>query len=63
MIIEHNVDVIVVGAGISGVASAYHVLRRNPNLSVILLGQRADVGGTWSFYKYPGLRSDSDMHT
>lgn len=59
----HQSDVIVIGAGLSGIACAYHMLRRNPGLSLTMLEQRGDVGGTWDFYHYPGLRSDSDMHT
>jgi len=56
-------DVIVVGAGISGISSAYHILDRNPDASLKILEGRADVGGTWDLFQYPGLRSDSDMHT
>lgn len=61
MSMHNSSDVIVIGAGISGIAGAYHMRKYNPELSVTILEQRGDVGGTWDFFKYPGLRSDSDM--
>ncbi|MEG3165375.1 NAD(P)/FAD-dependent oxidoreductase [Sphingomonas sp. PB2P19] len=60
--VEH-VDVIVVGAGISGVAAAYHLQTRCPDRSYAILEGRAAMGGTWDLFRYPGVRSDSDMHT
>ena len=56
-------DVVIVGAGISGITFAYRLQERNPKLSYCILERRDELGGTWSFFKYPGLRSDSDMHT
>jgi cation diffusion facilitator CzcD-associated flavoprotein CzcO len=60
--VEH-VDVIVVGAGISGIGAAYHLQTSSPDRSFMILEGRADVGGTWDLFRYPGVRSDSDMHT
>ena len=59
---EH-LDVIVVGAGLSGVAAGRYVEDRCPWASFVILEARDDVGGTWDLFRYPGVRSDSDMHT
>ncbi|KAK3712635.1 hypothetical protein LTR37_009078 [Vermiconidia calcicola] len=56
-------DVVIVGAGISGVNFAYRLQERNPNLSFVILEGRHEIGGTWSLFKYPGIRSDSDLYT
>ena len=56
-------DVLVIGAGISGISSARHVLRDNSAASLVVLERRARVGGTWDLFRYPGIRSDSDMPT
>ena len=56
-------DVVVIGAGISGINTAYRLQERNPELSYIVLEGRHEMGGTWSLFKYPGLRSDSDLYT
>jgi cation diffusion facilitator CzcD-associated flavoprotein CzcO len=58
-----RVDVLVVGAGISGIGAAVHLRRRCPDHSFVILEARDDVGGTWDLFRYPGVRSDSDMHT
>ncbi|WP_167152182.1 NAD(P)/FAD-dependent oxidoreductase [Streptomyces sp. MBT27] len=60
---QQHVDVLVIGAGISGISAACHVLRGNPSASVVVLERRARVGGTWDLFRYPGIRSDSDMST
>ncbi|WP_306320321.1 MULTISPECIES: NAD(P)/FAD-dependent oxidoreductase [unclassified Streptomyces] len=60
---QHHVDVMVIGAGISGISAAAHVLRDQPGASLVVLERRARVGGTWDLFKYPGIRSDSDMPT
>ncbi|MER5479503.1 NAD(P)/FAD-dependent oxidoreductase [Streptomyces sp. NPDC002734] len=60
---QQHVDVLVVGAGISGISAAHHVLRDNPDSSLLVLERRARVGGTWDLFRYPGIRSDSDMPT
>jgi cation diffusion facilitator CzcD-associated flavoprotein CzcO len=59
---EH-VDVLVVGAGISGIGAAYHLQSKCPDRSYAILERRENVGGTWDLFRYPGIRSDSDMHT
>ncbi len=56
-------DVIIVGAGISGISAAYHVQKYCPQKSYAVLEGRAALGGTWDLFRYPGVRSDSDMHT
>ena len=58
-----NFDVIIIGAGISGVNAAYRLQESLPDYSYALLEGRAEMGGTWSLFKYPGIRSDSDLHT
>ncbi|MFM7617093.1 MAG: flavin-containing monooxygenase [Actinomycetes bacterium] len=59
---EH-VDVLIVGAGISGIGAAWHLQHRSPHRTFAILEGRDDLGGTWSLFRYPGIRSDSDMHT
>ncbi|KAM0853284.1 hypothetical protein ACQ4PT_051186 [Festuca glaucescens] len=56
-------DVVIVGAGISGINFAYRLQERNPELSYCILDGRHQVGGTWSLFQYPGIRSDSDLYT
>ncbi len=58
-----HVDVLVVGAGLSGIGAGYHLKTMCPDRSFIILEGRADLGGTWDLFRYPGVRSDSDMHT
>ncbi len=58
-----HVDVIVIGAGISGIGQAHHLQVESPNRTYLILEGRADIGGTWDLFRYPGIRSDSDMHT
>ncbi|MGL6235812.1 MAG: flavin-containing monooxygenase [Segniliparus sp.] len=58
-----DLDVLIIGAGISGISAAWHVQRRCPGKRFAVLEARDSLGGTWDFFKYPGLRSDSDMHT
>ena len=57
------VDVVIVGAGISGISAAVHLRKQCPELKVVMLEARGAVGGTWDLFRYPGVRSDSDMHT
>jgi cation diffusion facilitator CzcD-associated flavoprotein CzcO len=59
---EH-VDVLVVGAGISGIDAAYHLRRDCPGKTFVVLESQADYGGTWRTHRYPGIRSDSDLFT
>lgn len=56
-------DVLIVGAGLSGIGAAAHLTMQCPNKNFAILEQRADMGGTWDLFRYPGIRSDSDMHT
>jgi monooxygenase len=56
-------DVIIIGAGLSGIGAACHLKMKCPDKSVILLESRDAVGGTWDLFRYPGIRSDSDMYT
>ncbi len=56
-------DVLIVGAGISGIGMAAHMRMKCPGRSFAILEQRAQLGGTWGLFRYPGIRSDSDMHT
>ncbi|WP_338466816.1 NAD(P)/FAD-dependent oxidoreductase [Novosphingobium sp. ZN18A2] len=58
-----DIDVAIVGAGISGIGMAAHMEMMCPGRSYALLERRADLGGTWDLFRYPGIRSDSDMHT
>jgi len=58
-----HIDVIVVGAGLSGIAQAHHLQTRCPDRSYAILEARDAIGGTWDLFRYPGIRSDSDMHT
>ncbi|GAB3024294.1 flavin-containing monooxygenase [Mycobacterium bourgelatii] len=57
------VDVVIVGAGISGIGAAYRLTERNPNLTYTILERRAQIGGTWDLFRYPGVRSDSSIFT
>jgi monooxygenase len=56
-------DVLIVGAGISGICAAYHLQTACPDKTYALLEARERLGGTWDLFQYPGIRSDSDMHT
>ena len=60
---SEHVDVLVVGAGISGIGAGYHLNTMCPSRTYAILEGRADIGGTWDLFRYPGVRSDSDMHT
>src|SRR5271156_5471477 len=56
-------DVLIVGAGISGVGGAYHLTQQCPGTSFVVLETQSTFGGTWTTHKYPGIRSDSDLYT
>ncbi|MBM9458625.1 NAD(P)/FAD-dependent oxidoreductase [Nocardioides sp. zg-536] len=60
--LEH-LDVLIIGAGLSGIDAAYHVGTGLPGASYAVLEMRDTLGGTWDLFRYPGVRSDSDMHT
>ena len=59
---EH-VDVLIVGAGISGIGGAYHLQTQLPGTSFVVLETLGSFGGTWLTHRYPGVRSDSDLYT
>jgi monooxygenase len=59
---EH-VDVLIVGAGLSGIGAGCHLQRQCPDRTFAILEARESIGGTWDLFRYPGVRSDSDMHT
>ncbi len=60
---DDRFDVIIVGAGISGIDAAYRIAERNPGLTYTILERRAQIGGTWDLFRYPGVRSDSSIFT
>jgi monooxygenase len=60
--VEHF-DVLFVGAGLSGIGAAYHLQQGSPGRSYVILEGREAIGGTWDLFRYPGIRSDSDMYT
>lgn len=60
---QSHFNVVVVGAGISGIGAGYHLQKQCPNKSFVILEGRERFGGTWDLFRYPGIRSDSDMHT
>src|SRR5581483_8515384 len=58
-----HLDVLIVGAGLSGIGAGYHLQTNCPGKSYAILEARDRTGGTWDLFRYPGIRSDSDMHT
>src|SRR5437764_9128083 len=56
-------DVLIVGAGLSGIGAGYHLQQKCPGKSFAILEGRGCIGGTWDLFRYPGVRSDSDMFT
>ena len=60
---ENHVDVLLVGAGISGTGAAHHVKTQCPGKTFVVLESKDTHGGTWTTHKYPGIRSDSDLYT
>ena len=58
-----ELDVLIVGAGLSGIAAAVHLKKRCPDKRWLILESRGNLGGTWDLFRYPGVRSDSDMYT
>ena len=60
---NHHQNVIIVGAGLSGICAAYHLQKECPDHSFTILEMRGAMGGTWDLFRYPGVRSDSDMYT
>src|ERR1700751_6076390 len=60
---SEHFNVVIVGAGISGVGGAYHLTKQCPGTSFIVLEAQESFGGTWLTHRYPGIRSDSDLYT
>jgi monooxygenase len=63
MTTTEHVNVLIIGAGLSGIGAAHHVQAAFPDRTYTILEARAAIGGTWDLFRYPGVRSDSDMHT
>ncbi|UTT65934.1 NAD(P)/FAD-dependent oxidoreductase [Janibacter sp. CX7] len=61
--LPEHVDVLVVGAGISGIGAAHRILEADPGVDLVIVEARERTGGTWDLFRYPGVRSDSDMFT
>ncbi|MFD6160689.1 flavin-containing monooxygenase [Nocardia sp. NPDC060256] len=61
--VAEHIDVLIVGAGLSGIGAAYHLQRAFPRRTYAILEGRESLGGTWDLFRYPGIRSDSDMYT
>jgi len=59
----NHFDMIIIGAGLSGIGAACHLQSKHPNKSYKIIESRERMGGTWDLFRYPGVRSDSDMHT
>jgi monooxygenase len=60
---QTDTDILIIGAGLSGIGAAVHLTKRCPDKSYRIVEQRSAIGGTWDLFRYPGIRSDSDMHT
>ena len=58
-----NLDVVIIGAGLSGIGAGVHLSQKCPGKRFALLEMREAMGGTWDLFRYPGIRSDSDMFT
>ena len=61
--VSEHADVVIVGAGLSGVGLAHHLQEAFPGKTYVILEAREAIGGTWDLFRYPGVRSDSDMFT
>src|SRR6201991_494602 len=60
---DQHFDVVIVGAGLSGIGAGYHLQTSCPGRTYAILEGRDAIGGTWDLFRYPGIRSDSDMYT
>src|SRR5262245_31135544 len=58
-----HVEVLIVGAGISGIGLGHHLTTKQPGRTFAIVDSRDAIGGTWDLFRYPGIRSDSDLHT
>ncbi|HBZ94846.1 MAG TPA: FAD-containing monooxygenase EthA, partial [Pseudomonas sp.] len=61
--IAREFDVIIIGAGLSGIGAAYNLIKNRPGTTFAILEGRERLGGTWDLFRYPGIRSDSDLFT
>jgi monooxygenase len=62
-LMREEMDIIIIGAGISGISMGYYVQKHFPKKNYLILDSREKIGGTWDLFQYPGIRSDSDMYT
>src|SRR2546425_10618582 len=60
---QTHFDMLIVGAGISGIGAAWHLTKQSPKTTFVVLEMQESFGGTWLTHRYPGIRSDSDLHT
>lgn len=60
---HRHLDVLIIGAGLSGIGAACHLQKKCPNVRFGIIERRERIGGTWDLFRYPGIRSDSDMFT
>jgi len=60
---QENIDVIIIGAGIAGITTAYYLQKNFPGVNYKILDSRSSAGGTWDQMKFPGVRADNDMYT
>src|SRR5271170_7903490 len=60
---DEHFDVLIVGAGLSGIGAGWHLQNQASDRSYVILEGRDAIGGTWDLFRYPGIRSDSDMYT
>ena len=60
---QPDTDVLIIGAGLSGIGAAVHLGKQCPGKTYRIFEQRSAIGGTWDLFRYPGIRSDSDMFT
>src|SRR5579859_6989426 len=63
MMPPEHFDVLIIGAGLSGIGAGYHLQTKCPTKRFVILEGRETIGGTWDLFRYPGIRSDSDMFT
>src|SRR6202046_2371908 len=63
IVTPEHFDIVIVGGGLSGIDAAYHLVTSCPSKSFVILESRDAIGGTWDLFRYPGIRSDSDMFT